>query len=355
MTSSKGESNLVRKLILKRMADLNKITASIQAHLSASIQAQTASFQQDYDELIKFLKTTYGKIEVNSGGLLTELEKRKKPADSNFQERAESLLAIANVMLRIRNLKTKLPEEQVTAEITSYNFLHRIRNLLSTMDYMELTKDLIDNNLDARVATGEKALELMLGRIRKTIALLEPMVEKSRTKPKVKSVHTFDAVKETPHIEVRADSRDKSRDLLYRIDARFMKSGKWWDPSLKFPCLVDSHSHKLYQCVSFLGMTRKERHERLKGRISRTCLKPRGICVTKGKKCGSKVTKGLICDCCVQYIQGKNLSPHNILYCTSDRPKSTPQSPSFTRPCRSTLGAKLRARSPRRRSAMDCM
>ena len=27
LTSSKGESNLVRKLILKRMADLNKITA----------------------------------------------------------------------------------------------------------------------------------------------------------------------------------------------------------------------------------------------------------------------------------------------------------------------------------------
>ena len=67
------------------------------------------------------------------------------------------------IILRIRNLKTKLPEEQVMAEITSYNFLHRIRNLLSTMDYMELTKDLIDNDLDAQVAAGEKALELTLG------------------------------------------------------------------------------------------------------------------------------------------------------------------------------------------------
>ena len=59
-------------------------------YLSASIQAQTASFQQNYDELIKFLRTTYGKIEVISGGLLTELEKRKKPADTDYQERAES-------------------------------------------------------------------------------------------------------------------------------------------------------------------------------------------------------------------------------------------------------------------------
>ena len=62
-------------------------------YFSASIQAQTASFQQNYDELIRFLRTTYGKIEVISGGLLTELEKRKKPADTDYQERAESLLA----------------------------------------------------------------------------------------------------------------------------------------------------------------------------------------------------------------------------------------------------------------------
>ena len=91
-------------------------------YLSASIQAHTESFQQDYDAMIKFLKTTYGKIEVVSGGLLAELEKRKKPNDNDYQERAESLLVIANVILRIKNLKTKLPEEQVVAEITSYNF-----------------------------------------------------------------------------------------------------------------------------------------------------------------------------------------------------------------------------------------
>ena len=69
--------------------------------------------------------------------MLTELEKCKKRADKDFQERAESLLAIANVILRIRNLKTKLPEEQVVAVITSYNFLHQIRNLLSMTDYMD--------------------------------------------------------------------------------------------------------------------------------------------------------------------------------------------------------------------------
>ena len=176
------------------------------------------------------MRTTYGKIEVISGGLLTELEKRKKPADTNYQERAESLLAIPNVILRLRNLKIKLPEEQVTAEITSYNFLHRIRNLLSTVDYMELTKDFIDNELDPRVVARDKALELMLGRIRKTIALLEPMVEKLRAKPKPRSLHTINTMEEShhsvPHMEVEVDSRDRSLDYLYKFDTRLAKSHK---------------------------------------------------------------------------------------------------------------------------------
>ena len=174
-------------------------------YLSVSIQAQTESFQQDYNAMIKFLKTTYG-------GLLAELKKRKKPNDNDYQERAESLLAIANVILRITNLKTKLLEEQVVAKITSYIFLHRIRNLLSTTDYMDLSKVLIKNNLDARVAARGKALELTLSRIRKTIALLEPIVEKMKAKPKARSIHTIEPMEEFPiPTQVRTEVRTKSR------------------------------------------------------------------------------------------------------------------------------------------------
>ena len=67
-----------------------------------------------------------------SNALLSELEKKKKPGDNDFLERAESLLAIQNTILRLQNLKSKLSEEQMTTEITSYNFLNRVRNLLST-------------------------------------------------------------------------------------------------------------------------------------------------------------------------------------------------------------------------------
>ena len=81
-----------------------------------------------------------------------------------------------NVILRIQNLKTHLPEEQVMAEITNYSFLHPIRNLLCITDYLELLRDLVQHNLDARVASGPEALRVTLNQLKNTIAVLEPVV-----------------------------------------------------------------------------------------------------------------------------------------------------------------------------------
>ena len=75
------------------------------------------------------------------------------------------------------------------AEITSYNFLHRIRNLLCKANYLELLKDLVQHNLDNQIAAGPKALDLTLSRLRNTIVVLEPLVEKLKGKPKQKGVH----------------------------------------------------------------------------------------------------------------------------------------------------------------------
>lgn len=55
-------------------------------YLSTSIQAQRASFQQDFDALVTYLKSNYRKIQVISAGLLAELEPRKKPVDTNLPE-----------------------------------------------------------------------------------------------------------------------------------------------------------------------------------------------------------------------------------------------------------------------------
>ena len=88
------------------------------------------------------------------------------------------------MILRLQNLKTKLPAEQIMAEITSYNFLHRIRNLLCTTDYLKLPKYLVQHNLDNRVAAGPKALDLTFTRLKNWIAVLEPLVEKMKGRPR---------------------------------------------------------------------------------------------------------------------------------------------------------------------------
>ena len=155
-------------------------------YLSISIQAQTESFRHNFDEMITFLRSNYGKIEVISANLLAELERRKKPGDTDLPERADSLLAIMNVILRIQNLRTHLQEEQVMADVSSFSFLHRIRNLLCTTDYLELSRDLVQHGLDAQVASGHDALRVTLNRLKTTIAVLEPVVEKMRGKVKSK-------------------------------------------------------------------------------------------------------------------------------------------------------------------------
>ena len=93
--------------------------------------------------------------------------------------------AIQNIILRLQNLKNKLPEEQVMTEITSYNFLNRIRNSLRSADYIDLSQDLVAANLDNRVAAGPKALDLTLNQLRNTISVLEPIMENMKGKTKL--------------------------------------------------------------------------------------------------------------------------------------------------------------------------
>ena len=90
-----------------------KLTSSTSTTCLCLYRLRQRRSSKNFNALVSFLKINYWKIKVISGGLLTELEKCKKPADNDFQEKAESILAIVNVILRIQNLKTKLPEEQV--------------------------------------------------------------------------------------------------------------------------------------------------------------------------------------------------------------------------------------------------
>ena len=138
------------------------------------------------------------------------------------------------------------------------------------------------NGLDARVASGPDALRITLNRFKTTIAVLEPVVEKLKAKPRVKSAHVVDS-------EDREDSDLRSWDQLYVIDNRLTSSGRWWKRDFPFPCPLGGHDHDLSTCKEFHKMTPKERQVECQGRICKTCLKAGGNCLGPKGKCNTKV------------------------------------------------------------------
>ena len=270
-------------------------------YLSVYIKAQTESIKHDYDAMISYL---------------AELEKRKKPGDSDLLERAESLLAIMNVILRVQHLKEHLPEAQGMAEVTSYSFLHRIRNMLCTADYLELSKDLVQHGLDARVASGPEALKVTLNQLRNSIAVLEPVVEKLRGKPRTKAVHTVDS-SETEN----TTTTTKPVGYIYAVDSRLMSYCRWWDRDQVFPCPIEGHKHELTECGEFFTMNPKERQENSRGWICKTCFKPGGECLVKDK-CTTSTPRGMVCEGCAKFVnlKAKRFSLHNILFCNNTNP-----------------------------------
>ena len=196
------------------------------------------------------------------------------------------------------------------AEISSYNFLHRIRNLLCTTDYLELSRDLVQNGLDARVASGPDALRVTLNRLKTTIAVLEPVVEKVKGKVKTKSAHVVDSGN-------KEDGEPGHLDWVYSIDSRLTTSGRWWNRSFQFPCPLAGHDHELSSFKDFFQMSPKERQDKSKGKICKTCFKVGGDCLGPNGKCSTDVPVDILCKGCVAYCARGRLSPHNLLFCSS--------------------------------------
>ena len=92
-----------------------------------------------------------------------------------------------------------------------------------------------------------------------------------RGKVKTKSAHVM-------------DSRDNENgeniqiDHVYCMDSWLKSSGRWWNRDRRFPCPIEGQEHELTTCEPFFQMTPKERQERSRGRICKTCFKPGGEC-----------------------------------------------------------------------------
>ena len=121
-------------------------------------------------------------------------------------------------------------------------------------------------------------------------------------------------------IEDREDADLRGWDQLYTIDSRLTSSGRWWNRNYDFPCPLAGHDHELSTCKDFYQMTPKDRQVDCQGKICKTCIKAGGKCLGSNGKCTSKVPMETLCKGCVAYCAKNRLSPHNLLFCTSNHP-----------------------------------
>ena len=90
-----------------------------------------------------------------------------------------------------------------------------------------------------------------------------------KEKVKSKSVHVVDSGDK--------DDREVGHlDYVYSIDSRLTTSGRWWNRNFRFPCPISGHEHELASCAEFFQLNPKERQERSKGKICKTCFKVGG-------------------------------------------------------------------------------
>ena len=168
---------------------------------------------------------------------------------------------------------------------------------------------------------------MTLTRLKNTIAVLELVVEKLKTKVKTKSAQVMDS-RDTEAGE------NQQVDHMYIVDSRLKWSGRWWNRDLRFPCSILGHKHELSSDDVFFSMSPKDRQENSRGRICKTGFKPGGECLVKNMKCGGKVPSNLLCPGCVAFTNRKKYLPHNVLICNSKHP-------SHTKPARGDLIAAL--------------
>ena len=146
---------------------------------------------------------------------------------------------------------------------------------MCTTDYLELWRDLVQHGLDARVASGPDALRVTLNRLKTTIAVLEPVVEKMRGKVKPKSTHVV-------------DSRDNDGgepvhiDHVYSVDSRLKSSGRLWDRNFRFPSPLLGHEHELTSCDDFFSINPEGEAGEIQGKDMQNVLQSRGRLLNLG-------------------------------------------------------------------------
>ena len=73
------------------------------------------------------------------------------------------------------------------------------------------------------------------------MAVLELLVEKKKGTTKPKGVHIIGSQEDD------AVPEDQDTERVYAVDSRPTSSEKWFSHDFRFPCPIESNTHKLFQ------------------------------------------------------------------------------------------------------------
>ena len=132
---------------------------------------------------------------------------------------------------------------------------------------------------------------------------------RNRTKPQLSThqVNYYSSKDEQDLITVHSSSAAPTQ----------AKHTQWsFTQSLKYPCPIANHKHKITSCAEYFVYSPAERWAKKdKVRICYCCLKPKSIC--QSRRCSNKATvpKVLKCLVCSEWAATKGMAPFSILYC----------------------------------------
>ena len=289
-------------------------------HLSEEIKSKLINKSDSYAEMKQWLNSNYGGVSRIINDVISDLSRRSKPASTNSQGKFTFYAHISGAMQRLERLSLVDGISTMDLETCLYSraTLSSLSLILPHEAYSDWISEMTKAGLDYKNPVGVVAYSLF-----KDLCIVERNksegsrgAEKShspKTKPKSPKSQGSPWPKAKSVHQVLEESEEEKTQNAFAVSYH---NTKWYLPSLKFPCSLGNHKHKLSTCLEFFSLYPAERWNKMnKGKLCYACLLPKDVCVTKKCKFEAKVPETLKCQGCAPWAHSKDLAPFSILFC----------------------------------------
>ena len=244
----------------------------------------------------QWLISQYGGASRIVNDIVNALGRKPKPALNNRNEKHNYYTAITSALQRLERLAKVSSINNIELDICLYSqgTLITLSNLLLPRDYDNWVRKMTSRNLDFNNPAGEETFRCFQSVCIAERNITEASRNQEKTlspKPKPKNKNVFKA-RHAPD----SSSDDESNNSIH---ATSYHNKQWYPTSLKFPCPIGNHKHKMSTCAEFFTFSPVERWNKMdKGKVCYCCLLPKNVCIPK--KCTNEagVPNSLKCQEC---------------------------------------------------------